>query len=205
MKETTSKFKPLKTTRKTCLPVYAEIKNMKALDIILNLAFPHRALIRTYKKDKKTSRSAINTIYEEFSGTQCILRPGSIVACDLAMGTLDHTGIYIGRNRIVERNGCGRIRKVSIKEFTNSSTLRSGVTLYAACVKGKVIASPEIAKRAREAVETDYGYHLISNNCHKLTAYLATGRRHNITTFTTLASILDTKYPGLEWKSAIAK
>ncbi|MBV7575922.1 hypothetical protein KW846_24700 [Pseudomonas sp. PDM32] len=153
---------------------------------------------------RRTRRSSINTIVEEIFGSQCTLRPGCIVACDLA-GGLDHTGIYIGRNRIIERNGDGSIKKVSIKEFINSSLHRTGVTLYVACANGKIIASPEIAKRARDAVGTDFGYHLIRNNCHKLTAYLATGRRHDITTFSALASILDTKHPGLEWKSAIVR
>jgi hypothetical protein len=153
---------------------------------------------------RRTERSAINTIFEEVFGSQCILLPGSIVACDL-YGGLDHTGIYIGRNFIVERNGDGKIKKVSIKDFINSSTQRTGVTLYAACTNGKIIASPEIAKRARDAVGTDHGYHWLNKNCHKLTAYLATGRRHDITTFSTLASILDTQHPGLEWKSAIVR
>ncbi|WP_085725519.1 lecithin retinol acyltransferase family protein [Pseudomonas sp. R37(2017)] len=151
---------------------------------------------------RRTERSAINTILEEVFDSQCILLPGSIVACDLGLGLLDHTGIYIGQNQIVERNGDGNIRKVSITTFINASTLRTGVTLYAACANGRLIASPEIAKRAREVVGTDAGYHLIDNNCHKLTAYLATGRRHDITTFSKLASILDTHHPGLEWKSA---
>jgi hypothetical protein len=178
---------------------------MSLFDIVLDLAMPYRRIINIHNKDKKITRSAIKTIYEEFSGSQCILRPGAIVACDLALGAIDHTGIYIGRNRIVERNGCGRIRKVSIKDFLNSSTLRSGVTLYAACAKGKVIASPEIARRARDVVGTDTGYHLIGNNCHRLTAFLATGQRHEITTFSQLATVLDTKHPGLEWKSAIVR
>lgn len=171
-------------------------------DLVITSPFPRRSY--DIESDRRTRRSAINTIAEEFFGSQCILHPGSIVACDLAIG-LDHTGIYIGRNRIVERHGDGKIRKVSVNEFINSSTLRSGVTLYAACVNGKVIASSEIAKRAREAVGTNSGYHLIGNNCHRLTAYLATGRRHDITTFSALATILDTKHPGLEWKSAIIR
>ena len=157
------------------------------------------------KYDKKVTRSATKTIVEEFFGTQCVLRPGSIVACDLALGALDHTGIYIGRNRIVERNGDGNIKKVSIDEFINSSTSRTGVTLYAACANGKVIASSEIANRARKAVGADPGYHIYSKNCHRLTAYLATGTRHDITFFSELASVLDKKYPGLEWKSAIVR
>ena len=177
---------------------------MSLFQILLNLVLPP-TVPRRPEPDKWKSRSAINTIYEELSGSQCILRPGAIVACDLALGAIDHTGIYVGRNRIVERNGCGRIRKVSIQEFVNASTLRSGVTLYAACVDGKIIASPEIAKRARNAVDTDPGYHLISNNCHRLTAFLATGKRHNIITFSQLASLLHTKHPGLEWKSAIVR
>lgn len=172
------------------------------MDLVITSPGPRRSY--EIESDRKTRRSSISTIAEEIFGSQCILRPGSIVACDLAIG-LDHTGIYIGRNRIVERNGDGKIRKVSIKDFFNSSTLRSGVTLYAACVNGKIIASPETAKRAREAVGTDSGYHLIDNNCHKLTAYLSTGRRHDITTFSALASLLNKKHPGLEWKSAIIR
>jgi len=180
---------------------------LNALKVLMDFSVRTTVPTRRHeiKFDRKVTRSATKTIVEEILGTQCVLRPGSIVACDLGLGLLDHTGIYIGRNRIVERNGCGTIKKVSIDDFINSSTLRTGVTLYAACANGKVIADSEIAKRARNAVGKDSGYHLIDNNCHRLTAYLATGSRHNITTFLALASLLDTKYPGLEWKSAIVR
>ena len=42
--------------------------------------------------------------------------PGTPVFCDLAVA-VEHTGIYIGRNRIVHLEGDGNIRSVSPEEF----------------------------------------------------------------------------------------
>ncbi len=154
-----------------------------------------------YKKTSSTTRSGTKALMEELFGNQCTLVPGCIVCCDLA-GGLDHTGIYIGRNRIVEKNGNGKIKKVSLDEFMNSSGLRTGITLFVACSRGEIIHNTRISNRAKEAIGTSDKYDLLTENCHRLTAYCATGKKHSITTFTQLAYVLEKKFGPIEWKSA---
>lgn len=149
---------------------------------------------------KKNARSGSRAIVDEVLNIQKQLVPGSIVACDLA-GSWDHIGIYIGRNRIVERNGNGEIKKVSISEFMDSSVVRTGVSLFIACSNGKPISSPEISRRAKAIIGRESGYCLITNNCHKLAAFCATGVRHDITTFNSLSSVLQKSFGSVEWRS----
>ncbi|WP_460156310.1 lecithin retinol acyltransferase family protein [Pseudomonas sp. S2_H10] len=148
----------------------------------------------------KNTRSGSRAFVDEVFNTQKLLAPGSIVACDLA-GNWDHTGIYVGRNRIVERNGDGTVKKVSVSDFMDSSVIRTGISLFIACSKGKPISSPDIARRARAIAGHEPGYCLITNNCHKLTAFCATGVRHDITSFDSLCSVLHKRFGPIEWRS----
>ena len=113
-------------------------------------------------------------------------KPGSILKVDLALNPFAsacHTGIYVGRNRIVEMtndNGTGIIQKVSPQYFLNYSRWRTGVFIYVACVKkdGKYypLAAPEIAERARKAVGDRTEYDPLLDNCHLFTEYCITGK-----------------------------
>jgi len=149
---------------------------------------------------KKNTRSGTRAFVDEVLNTQKLLVPGSIVACDLG-GRWDHSGIYVGRNRIVERNGDGTVKKISINDFMDSSAIRTGISLFIACSKGKPISSPEIARRAKAIAGREPGYCLITNNCHKLAAFCATGVRHDITTFDSLCSVLHKSFGPIEWRS----
>ncbi|HNW16697.1 MAG TPA: hypothetical protein PKM15_08340, partial [bacterium] len=44
---------------------------------------------------------------------------GSVVYCDLAFGSAEHSGIYIGNNEIVHLDGSGNVEIVDPKEFLN--------------------------------------------------------------------------------------
>ncbi|MCY1292642.1 hypothetical protein D9M69_464860 [compost metagenome] len=149
---------------------------------------------------KKYNRSTFSAFFDQVLDREQSLVPGCIVACDLA-GALDHTGIYVGRNRIVERNGDGSIKKTSVHDFMNSSALRSGINLYVACAKGKIISSPAISRRAREMVDRRHGYDLIHENCHRFSVYCATGRWQRITTFSKLTDILESEFGEITWRS----
>ena len=149
---------------------------------------------------KRTERSLVKAIICAGLDKEADLVPGCIVVCDLAGSLADHTGIYIGENnRIVERNGDGKIKKVTPYDFMNSHGLRTGVNLYAAYSDGKIISNPEISNRASAAVGDKSKYNLIFNNCHRFTAYCATGVQHDVTTFDTLTKILEKKFPSLRW------
>lgn len=149
---------------------------------------------------KRTERSLLKAIIYAGLDKEADLVPGCIVVCDLAGSIADHTGIYIGENnRIIERNGDGKIKKVTPYDFMNSHGLRTGVTLYAAYSNDKIISDPDISNRAIAAVGDKSKYNLIFNNCHRFTAYCATGAEHSATTFDTLTKVLENKFPNLHW------
>lgn len=130
------------------------------------------------------------------------LVPGSIVVCDLASGFADHSGIYVGRNRIIELNGDGYFRKVSPQEFVSDGTLRTGKTIYVACRDGNPITARGITSRARQALGTRVNYCEISNNCHKFTAHCVTGWRPAPTTFAELEELLTEQFGEIHWEEA---
>lgn len=52
-------------------------------------------------------------------------KAGSVVYCDLVFGYAEHSGIYVGGNKIVHLNKKGIIEKVSPKEFVEETTAMS--------------------------------------------------------------------------------
>lgn len=118
-----------------------------------------------------------------------IVKPqiGSIVKVDLAFG-LTHSGIYIGRNRIVELanlDGDAVVRVVSPEQFIEGDNLllRTGAFIYVACAKDHngdcyPLASSKIARRAKDCVGQRKRYNLIFNNCHMFTEYCITSKEN---------------------------
>ena len=132
----------------------------------------------------------VESFYKNVFCDLVLPRPGAILKVDLALNLIDsscHTGIYVGRNRIVEmtnEEGVGIIRKVSPKYFLNHSSWRTGVFIYVACGRkgGKYypLAAPEIAERALAAVGNETEYNVLLDNCHMFTEYCITGKRDSL-------------------------
>ena len=129
---------------------------------------------------------------------------GSVVFCRLGLNQVEHTGIYIGYNKIIHLEGNGQVKTVTPKEFLarligfNTLTAQS---IYIACRNGKPIHSSKVATNAKiyGAHRTDY--RLLSNNCHKFTSGCVTGDRHNNDTFfNELESTLKRDYGMTEWR-----
>jgi len=113
-----------------------------------------------------------------FSGDNYVeLKLGCIVICTL-MFAYDHSGIYIGEDKIVELNGDGEIKIVTYSEFLNSSIFRTGVTIYTACEDGNVLHDPKIAKRAKSLIGEKMNYDSSTNNCHIFCLHCLHGRIH---------------------------
>jgi hypothetical protein len=111
-----------------------------------------------------------------------LLKAGAIVWCDLALGSAEHTGIYVGNDKIIELNGDGYIKLVNLYEFVRSGLSRTGITLYTICdVWGKVLYDPQNANRAINYMEENpnRGYNLFFRNCHQFTAACITGNLNN--------------------------
>ncbi|MCT6700671.1 lecithin retinol acyltransferase family protein [Rheinheimera sp. 4Y26] len=93
----------------------------------------------------------------------------------------EHSGIYIGEGQIVELQGTGLVRSVSINRFFDN---RTGNHLLVACDEaGRVQASADCAERAVRQIYTYQRYDLLSNNCHRFTQACVSGRSLPITSF----------------------
>lgn len=101
------------------------------------------------------------------------LKPGAIVWCDLGLGSAEHSGVYIGDNKIIELNGDGYLKILSIYDFIKYSDFRTGMSLYSICdISGQVLADYQIASRAIRYLKENErrGYNLLFDNCHQFTA-----------------------------------
>ncbi|WP_263226531.1 lecithin retinol acyltransferase family protein [Pseudomonas alabamensis] len=102
--------------------------------------------------------------------------PGSIVYCDLGFGIAEHSGIYIGRNRIVHLDGSGKIEKVSPAQFLNRlDGMNSAISIYVSCRDGAAIGSKSAASYARNMVGKRIKYNVLNNNCHRFTSECISG------------------------------
>lgn len=99
---------------------------------------------------------------------------GSVLYCDLLMGNMEHSGIYVGGGKdcIVELhndNGTCIIQKVTPQQFMEKGT---AVSIYVSCSGHDPVGKKRIAKTALSMVGQNLGrYSLLSNNCHMFTDY----------------------------------
>jgi hypothetical protein len=109
---------------------------------------------------------------------------GSIVCCGLG-GVLDHTGIYIGDNTIVELSGNGLVKAVSMQRFLFE---RSGKHIYIACdSNAEPLINDLVAQKASEQIFNYYEYDVIKNNCHRFIWQCFEQGNSELTTFKALS------------------
>lgn len=112
---------------------------------------------------------------------------GSIVCC-YVYGVVEHTGIWIGDNSIVELHGSGLVRPVSIQRFLHD---RSGSQIFiASSTQAEAFANQAAYQRSVAAIYQYRDYHLFNNNCHRFTWYCLTGQERMIDTFTEFNQLL---------------
>ena len=133
---------------------------------------PYESAIATYPTDM-------------FSTTQHVMpEAGAIVCCGIG-GVLDHTGIWIGDNTIIEVDGNGLVKPVSPQRFTDS---RSGKGIFIACDSlGTPLASEMAAQHAIAQIFQVRDYHLFDNNCHQFIWQCFKNDAKAITTFKALS------------------
>lgn len=116
---------------------------------------------------------------------------GAIVCCGLG-GVLDHTGIYIGENTIVELSGSGLVKAVSMQRFLAE---RSGKHIYVACdSNAEPLISDLAAQKASEQIFNYYEYDVIKNNCHRFIWQCFQQDKSELTTFKSLSQNLAKYY-----------
>jgi len=110
---------------------------------------------------------------------------GSLLCCGIG-GLLDHTGIWVGDDTIIELDGNGLIKPISSQRFTQE---RSGEHIFIACDSlGTPLASELAAERAIAQMYEYRDYHLIENNCHQFIWQCFNPNDKKLTTFKQLNS-----------------
>ncbi|SEL05529.1 hypothetical protein SAMN05216262_10570 [Colwellia chukchiensis] len=110
---------------------------------------------------------------------------GAIVCCGIG-GVLEHTGIWIGDNTIVEVDGNGLVKAVSAQRFTKH---RSGEKIFIACDSlAQPLASEKAAELAIAQIYQVRDYHLFDNNCHQFVWQCFHVDSQTITTFKALSN-----------------
>lgn len=108
---------------------------------------------------------------------------GAVVCCGIG-GVLEHTGIWVGEDTIIELDGQGLIKPISVKRFTKE---RSGSKIFIACDSlGNPLASELAAERAVKQIFQYQDYHLLENNCHQFIWQCFKPNDESLTTFKSL-------------------
>ncbi|MGJ0484424.1 MAG: lecithin retinol acyltransferase family protein [Methylomicrobium sp.] len=101
---------------------------------------------------------------------------GSVLYCDLAFGYMDHSGIYIGDNKIVHLARNGKIQFTTPRGFINGGT---ALHIYVSCSNEESVGSPVAAERAKSMIGSSRNYHVLLDNCHQFTCGCLTGNFDN--------------------------
>lgn len=136
--------------------------------------------------DLEHSQSPIATYPTDMFFTEQQVKPavGAIVCCGIG-GVLEHSGIWIGDNTIIEVDGNGLVRALSPQRFTHT---RSGKGIFIACDSlGTPLASELAAEKAIEQLFQVIDYHLFDNNCHQFIWQCFQTNAQAITTFKALS------------------
>ncbi|WP_192021449.1 hypothetical protein [Shewanella sp. WPAGA9] len=113
--------------------------------------------------------------------------PGAIVCC-FVFGVIEHTGIWVGDDHLVELHGSGLIRVISAKRFlqgrTGSCIFQAGNHLHQPLVAPKALA------RAEQAIYQYRDYDLFTNNCHRFVWSCISGEETEVRSFEQLNTLL---------------
>lgn len=91
-------------------------------------------------------------------------RRGSILYC--CMGLVEHTGIYVGDNRIVNMSGDGLIESTTPHGFVEGKAAPLG-NIYVSCQDDHAVGTEAVAQLAEAAVGESVDYKVLSRNCHR--------------------------------------
>ncbi|QYK02812.1 lecithin retinol acyltransferase family protein [Shewanella psychrotolerans] len=113
--------------------------------------------------------------------------PGAIVCC-FVFGVIEHTGIWLGEDTLVELHGSGLVRPISSTRFLAG---RTGSRIFQACDhQHRALIAPKVLSRAEQAIYQYRDYDLFDNNCHRFVWSCMTGEELAIESFERFNKIL---------------
>ena len=146
----------------------------------------HNKRMRSYRAksldDLQRHESSVAIYPTDLFHTQQSVAPevGALVCCGIG-GVLDHSGIWVGDNTIVELDGRGLIKPVSAQRFTSN---RTGRKIFIACdSNAQCLTDIQAARRAVEQIYQYQDYHVIDNNCHQFVWQCFQPASEKLTTF----------------------
>lgn len=124
-------------------------------------------------------------------------QPGSIVCC-YVFGVIEHTGIWLAGDCLVELHGSGLVRAVSVKRFLAG---RTGSQIFIACNhRHQPLIANTIVSRAERAIYQYREYDLFDNNCHRFVWSCLSGEERVIKSFNTFnQELADYFKQGIYW------
>lgn len=109
---------------------------------------------------------------------------GSVVYCGLLNNLVEHSGIYVGNNRIVHLDGSGRIEAIDPEGFLGRlGGLNMAMTIYVSSRNGRAVGDEHVGHRAAAMVGSSRSYSVILDNCHQFSAGCLTGDFDNAHNF----------------------
>ncbi|MGL4475579.1 MAG: hypothetical protein ACRCT7_14175 [Shewanella sp.] len=116
-----------------------------------------------------------------------MLKAGAVVCCHV-FGVIEHSGIYVGDDCIIELHGSGLIRPVSRARFLAH---RSGERIFCATNDiGQLIIETAAIDAAIAAIYHYREYHVFDNNCHQFVWQCISGAALEVADFMTLNQLL---------------
>lgn len=107
---------------------------------------------------------------------------GSVVYCDVY--AVEHSGIYLGKGRIVHLNGSGEVEVVDAETFLNRlDGFNNAMSIYVSSADGVAVGNPNVARRARRQLGKTRNYNVIMDNCHQFASGCLTGQFDNADNF----------------------
>ena len=127
-----------------------------------------------------------------FDDNDVVLVPGCVLKCDLGV-LLEHTGIYVGKGKIVSLNRHGQIKTETPQTFFPPGTNPKSSKIYVACYgkTGEVLAAKYVARNAKRKIDDKTRYNVLFNNCHRFTAGCITGNfESDVISFSQLEEVI---------------
>ena len=133
---------------------------------------------------KNLTLNLVESLVDNYVRETVTPKKGSVVYCELAFGNAEHSGIFIGNNKIIHLSGDGRVESVSPAEFLNRlGGFNTAISIYVSCDKTAPTGSLHIAKTAKQMIGSTRQYNTIIDNCHQFTSGCITGNFDNSDNF----------------------
>lgn len=125
---------------------------------------------------------------------------GALVYCELFK--MEHSGIYLGGNRIAQLNGKGNIEVVSPSSFTDNITTIDRDIFIPVKTDGTPISLYTAAENAKKMIGNKRDYNLILDNCHQFCSGCITGDFDNVDNFLvfTKNTFYNAVYDKVKWQ-----